>query len=144
MTLVHTRGLMTEICMIWKLFSLILWWWGALISLTLRLIVIIYNFWCKVSLLFLILHLLQCYSDKLFQLFDFIINLHISKVFFICCSFYFLNFLFYCCQLLLFYLLYFLFFFFFLIFFIWVAYSGLLLPWLMPVVFMLDFLHFLH
>lgn len=130
--------------MVRKLFSLILQRWSGLILLSLRLIVVINNFRSEIILLFLVLHLLQRHSHELFQLFYFLIDFNVSQIFLICCRFYLLYFLFNSCQLLLFELLNFLFLFLFHFLFVWVAHSALFLFWLMCVVLMLYFLHFLH
>lgn len=89
LSLIHTGCLLTEIGMIWELFLLI--WWSSLILLTLRLIVIINDFWSEIMLLLLLLHLIQCNSYKLFELLNFLINLHVCKVFWIAGCFYLLN-----------------------------------------------------
>lgn len=130
--------------MIREIFFLILRERSALILLSLRLIVVINNFRSEIILLFLVLHLLQRHSHELFQLFYFLIDFNVSQIFLICCRFYFLYLLFNSCQLLLFQFFNFLFLFLFHFLFVWVAHAALFLFWLMRIVLMLYFLHFLH
>lgn len=130
--------------MVRKLFSLTLRLWSALILLIVGLIVVIYNFRREIILLFFILHLLQRHSHKLFQLLYFVIDFEISQIFLIRCCFNFLNFLLDSSQLLLFNLFHFLLLLFFCFLLIWIAHSALFMFWLVCVVLMLDFLHFLH